>query len=381
MSTRSDDIRQILPGLAALCVALALALDLITLKLVGFDFAAYILGARRLVAGEPLYQTALVALGPFGQYVYAPFVVLPFVPLAMLPFDVARLSFLLLLAGLAALVTWHLASQLPRATRYWGAAAIVLFFPLIWEVTLENLTLVTLTSTLLAWRWRRSAPRSGAAFAVALGLKLLPLSLIPYFLASGRVRVLLWSALGLIAITFFTWPIVGAEWPAFIAFLAYIAQAPAGTGSNIVPALFSAPPLRVVLPALALLIAVLCGFVSRASDGDEDHSFRVALAAVPLVASTLWYPYLIFALPLLVASGPRPPTSLLRVPFAVARPCAWVLMQWETLRDPGREFLMPMVGLLLLLMVGLLELYWCERTQRPLGAQEARARIASARVA
>lgn len=339
----------------------ALALDLVTLKLVGFDLAAYILAARRVLFGEPLYQTGLTALGPFGQYVYPPFVVVPFLPIAMVPFDVVRGVGLLLLSVLAAVLMWDLVSALPRSSRYWGAAAMVLFFPLIWEITLENLTLVTLGLCVLAWRIRGRARWSGTALAVGLGLKLLPLSLIAYFAAARRWRVLTWSAVACAAIVVATWPFVGGEWSAFRDLIALLANAAPGTGSNVIPVIFAAPALRLVLPALAVAIALVCGVISLARDGREEESFRIALAAVPLVASTLWYPYLVLALPLLIFHGPRPPTQPLRLVFSVARPLSWTLMQWEGLSDPGREFVLPLVGLLLLLAVGLLETRWIER--------------------
>lgn len=357
----THDVHIALPGLVAFCVSIALTIDLVTLKLVGFDLAAYILAARRLLSGEPLYQSGLSALGPFGQYLYPPFVVVPFLPAAMVPFDIARGAGLLLLSAVAGLLLWYWVAPLPRASRYWGAAATTLFFPLIWEVTLENLTLISLALCVLAWRVRDRSAWSGGLLGVAIGLKLLPLLLIPFFLAARRWRVLAWSIVVLALIIAATWPIVGHEWAAYASLLTYIVNAPPGTGSNIVPILFASPALRLLLPTLAFAVAVMCGAVAARRDGREEAAFRVALAAVPLVASTLWYPYLVFALPLLVSSGARPSTFPLRVVLGAARPVSWVLMQWEALSDPGREFVLPFVGLLFLVAVGLLELTWGAR--------------------
>lgn len=354
-----DDLRTILPGLAALGIAIALALDQMTLRVIGYDLAAYILGARRLITGEPLYPGDQIVLGPFGQFVYPPPVAAAFVPFAALPFDVARAILLAALVGLAGGVTWILVRPLRLAVRYWAAAATVAFFPLIYEVTLENLTLVTLAMCLMAWHLRARPGRAGAAFAFAVGVKLLPLSLIAFLLSAGRSRVLAWSAVVLVILAAGSWPFVGAHWPAYLALLGRLAAAPSGASSNIVPAPFSTTSLRIALPTLALAVAILVGGIARARDGREDHAFRVALAAAPLVATTVWYPYLVFALPLLMASAPRA-ADIGRIPLAWARPVSWLLIELQRngSGDPeGRELILPLIGLLLLLAVGLIELW------------------------
>jgi glycosyl transferase family 87 len=351
------DLRTALPGLAALGIAIALAIEQMTLRLVGYDLAAYILGSRRLISGEHLYQRDVVGLGPFGQFVYPPPVALAFIPFAVLPFDLARGVVLALLVSVAAVLTWSLVRTLPPRTRYWGAAAIVAFFPLIYEVTLENVTLVTLALCVLAWHLRRRAARAGALFALALGLKLLPVSLLAYLAVARRGRVIVWSGLVLLGIAVASWPFVGAEWSDFLSLLARLARASSASPSNIAPAVFSVAPFSVLLPGLSLGVAMMCGAVSLARDDREDHAFRVALAAVPLVAATLWYPYLVFALPLLVTSAPPAPARALRIPFAAARPASWILIEIQRALDPKGDLVVPLIGLLLLLAVGLLELW------------------------
>lgn len=364
------DLRLLLPAIATLGASITLSIDLLTYKGVGYDLAAYILAARRLLAGEPLYPTEIVVLGPAGQFVYPPPVALLFAPLGLLPFDPVRAGALVILTALGALLTVELVRHLPRRSRYWAAAGMVVFFPLVWEVGLENLTLVTVVLCLGAWKLRRLPGLSGACFAIALGLKLLPLVLIAYLALARRWGILLWSLGATALVVVLTWPVVAAEWAAFLSLLTRIGGGPPGSGSNIVPVIFSAPALRPVLPALAVAIAAICGLVSRGRGDREEHAFRVALAASPLLAATLWYPYLIFALPLLITTGPTPPRSILRLPFALARPAAWLLMQAQVVKDPGRDFILPLVGLLLLLVVGLLELAWM-RSPRPRAAASA----------
>lgn len=343
---------------------IAVDVDLLTSKLVGFDLAAYILGARRLLGGAPLYQSDVVGLGPFGQYVYPPPVAGLFVPLALLPFDAARLVGLFALVGMAGVLTWALVRRLPLSTRYWAAAAIVLFFPLVWEVSLENLTLATLLLCLLAWRLRRSDRRAGLALAAALGLKLLPIALVAFLLAAGRRRMVGWALLALGAVTAASLPFLGEAWVDYLAVLGRLASAPPGVGSNIVPLVFATPALRPLLPALALLVALACGLAVRREPSVDECAFRVALAVVPLFASTLWYPYLVFALPLLVSIPPSDAPPALSRSLLASRALAWLVMQAQLIREPGRDFLLPLAGLLFLVGVGLVELLAAVRSTR-----------------
>lgn len=343
-------------GLVALAVAIALAIDLETSKGVGFDLAAYLLGAQRLMAGEPLYAGVPFVLGPFGQFLYPPPVALLFVPLAVVPFNLARLVWLLVLAALAVAVIWSFVRTMRAPARYWAAAAAVLFFPLLWEVTLGNLTLVTLALCLLAWHLRSRTFPAGLALAAALGLKLLPVALLVHLLAAGRWRIVAWSGAGLALAFLLTLPFLSEEWQAYAGVLAAIASGPPGEGSNIVPAVFAEGPLRLVLPTVALLLAAAAGYAARRAPDLADHAFRLALAGVPLFASTLFYPYLVFALPLLLTTAPPPPEARLRPFFVAARPLAWLLMQTQLWRDAGRDFVVPFFGLLVLIALGALEL-------------------------
>jgi hypothetical protein len=68
----------VLAGLAGLGIFLAK-------QPYGFDLWAYVLAARHLLAGEPLYAAEpQMPAGPFGEYHYAPIVAVPFALLAPL---------------------------------------------------------------------------------------------------------------------------------------------------------------------------------------------------------------------------------------------------------------------------------------------------------
>src|SRR5688500_5476034 len=92
----------------------------------GFDLWAYVLAARHLLAGEPLYSAEpQMPAGPFGEYHYAPIVVVPFALLAPLPFWLATAAWTGLNTGIAAAIGVHLIRPLPHDARPWAAAAFV----------------------------------------------------------------------------------------------------------------------------------------------------------------------------------------------------------------------------------------------------------------
>lgn len=355
-------------GLLAFALAITFALESITSYPIGYDLAAYLLAARRLIAGAGLYEVAdhgAVALGPFGQFFYPPLVAAAFAPLALLPPALSFTGWFLFLAVVAAAVAWSVVRTLPYALQPWAAAAFAFFFPLGWEVRLGNLTLLSLALCLLAWKHRARPALSGAILAGAIGLKLLPLAIIVFYLAAGRGRTVLWSVAFAAAAVAVSWPWLGAAWVDFAALLLTLARGDPATGSNIVPAIFAEPPARLALPALAIVSALAAGRLARTVPALETYALYLALATAPLVSATVFYPYLVFALPLLVGAGPylnrwagrlllaaarRP---VLRLLEASGRPFAWLLMQAQLLREPGRDFTLPLLGLLLLVVIGL----------------------------
>lgn len=357
-------------GLVALALAVAFALESITSYPLGYDLAAYLSAARRLLAGEALYPVpsrGAAELGPFGQFFYPPLVAAAFVPLALLPNEVSFVGWTVFLIAVAAAVCVALVRPLRPELRPWAAAAFAFFFPLGWELRLGNLTLLTLAFCLLAWRWRARAKLAGAAFAVALMLKLLPLVLVAFLIAAGRVRLVVWSGVFLACAVGASWPWLGPAWLDYLELLQTLARSAPGKGSNIVPLAFVDSPARYALPALALATAIAGGRFARARQELETYALYVALAVAPLLSSTVFYTYLTFSLPLLVGAGVAAAAAWppLRALETIARPSAWVLMQAQLLRQPGRDFTLPLLGLLLLLLVGLAPLLRDRVSSRP----------------
>src|SRR5438105_6803608 len=66
---------------------------------------------------------------------------------------------------------------------------------LVLEVTLGNVNLLSLGLALAAWRFRDRALPAGLLLAAAVGLKFLPLTLLLFYVASGRWRPVLTGGL------------------------------------------------------------------------------------------------------------------------------------------------------------------------------------------
>ncbi|MDP9252186.1 MAG: DUF2029 domain-containing protein [Chloroflexota bacterium] len=331
----------------------------------GFDLWAYVLAAQHLLAGQPLYPPEpQVPAGPFGEYHYAPIVAVPFALLAPLPFWLATAIFIGLNTGVAAAIGVYLIRPLRRDARPWAAAAFVLFLPTILEISLGNLNLITLGLCLIAWSRRDRPAVAGTILAVAIGLKLLPFSLALFYLASGRGRVVAWTiAVGLAGLVV-TAVMFTRDFPAFVALLIALKDSTqtvdliASTPPAEVAAILTSPIGRWLLPAAALGTAILGGLAARRDQRDETHLHHLALAFAPYLAlfGLLWFPYLIFALPLMASTlqrallMPRAPT---RSALVAALALSWLLVLIVGERDDLVPIAAHLLGLVVLLIVSL----------------------------
>jgi len=220
-----------------------------------------------------------------------------------------------------------------------------------------NLNLVTLGLCLAAWRLRDRAPIAGFLLAAALGLKLLPLALVVFLLAAGRWRVVAWTAAFGLAAVALSWPWLGAAWSDYLRVLAAIGSGMPAPGSNVVPEALAGAPLRYLLPVLSLMVAALAGILARVR-GQEGRAFTTALAAAPLLATSVWFPYLVMALPGILGTdgGPRhgEETGADRHD-ADGHAGGWRAASWLAIQAQlaGAARLLPLLGVLLLVAGGL----------------------------
>ena len=329
----------------------------------GYDLWAYVLAARHLLAGEPLYAAQPeVPFGPFGEYHYAPPAAVPFMLLAPVPFWLATVIWIGINLGMAVAIGWYLIRPLPRDARPWAAAAFVLFLPTILEIALGNLNLLTLALCLVAWELRGRSAAAGTVLAVAIGLKLLPLTLVLFYLASGRGRVAAWTlavgAVGLIV----TALLFARDFPAFVSLLVALkdshqtADLIASSPPAEIAAMLGSPIGRWLLPITALATATLGGRAARDDEPGETHLHHLALAFAPYLAlfGLLWFPYLVFALPLMASTLhralllPRPQT---RGPLVASLALSWLLLQIVGERNDLVPIAAHLLGLVVLLAV------------------------------
>lgn len=324
----------VLALLAAIQIARALPL--------GYDFEAYWLAGQHVRFGVPLYPAPGDALGQQGQFKYLPIVAVPFIPLAVLPLDLATLLWLGLEITCAVAVGIALLRELPVQIRPWAAAAYVLFLPLVLELTLGNLDLISVAFALLAWHWRERPVRAAIPLALAVGLKLLPAALLFFYLASGRWRVVVYAAAAGLAALAVTAPWLGGYLVEYVRLFphlsdtTWIREVIAREEPRFLADLLWSPLYQRVL-SLATLAAVIALGVRARARRDETLLHHTALAIAPYLApfAFVWTTFLVASLPLFAVTAARVvaqegATRSWRLGMIAV---AWLLLQTVQLHD------------------------------------------------
>jgi hypothetical protein len=331
----------VLAVLAAIQVGMALPL--------GYDSRAYWLAARHMLDGTPIYPAQNATLGASGEFHYLPIVAAPFIAFLPLPVEVYEKVFLVIEIAIAAAVGVALIRPLPNAARPWAAAAYAFFTPMILEVTLGNLDLLSLALALLAWHWRERAGRGAVALGAAVGIKFLPAILLPFYLAAGRRAIVVRAlVIGLVVLAV-SLPLL---WVPTLDFIDLVPRYADTAWVRIIvareePALLAdimwSDVFPIVLGLAAVAFAVVCGRMAKKDPERETDWHHLALAASPYLApfGFVWTTFLITSLPLLAVSFGRALRlrGALRVASLAGLLLCWVAMQVVRLHD-----LMPLVA-------------------------------------
>jgi arabinofuranan 3-O-arabinosyltransferase len=352
--TRPRAVRAL--GSAVFVLAVLAAIQIARVLPLGYDFAAYWSAARHLSEGSAIYPGATDLLGQSGQFKYLPIVAVPFLLLAPLPLEVASLLWLAFEIAVAIGVGVALVRALAPDARPWGAAAYALFLPLVLEVTLGNLDLVSVALVLLAWHLRSRPARAAVPLALGVGLKLLPAAMLLFYLAAGRWRAVAYALLAGVAALVVTLPWLGgplADYAALFPRLgdtSWVRLVVARDEPAVLADVLWSSAFNRLLTLATIAGVILLGRRSRGSP-DETQLHHAALAIAPYLApfAFVWTTFLVMSLPLLFSTLARALAlrGVARTVRLAALAACWLLMQLVQLHDlvPVVAHLVGVVGL------------------------------------
>src|SRR6266566_1985035 len=353
-------------GVAVALLALGAAVVVASALPAGYDFRAYWLAGQHLLNGAPLYPGPNTILGLPDEFRYLPIVAILFIPFALLPYSVALAIWTVLQVATAAAVGIALIRQLPPLWRPWAAAGYVFFLGLVLEVTLGNVNLLSLGLALAAWRFRDRALPAGLLLAAAVGLKFLPLTLLLFYVASGRWRPVVTGGLigtAALAVGALLMPDRTAEYIRFAPRLleqnwvyAHIAR----PGPPELAAFFWSEWFPLALAGAAALVAGLAGAAARRDSARANtwHALTLATAGYLAPFGYFWTTFLILSLPLAADTLRRASTTPRPVERAVV--VGAVVLSWVLMEPQQTGTLVPIlwhfVGVMLLCAVAVLTL-------------------------
>jgi len=270
----------------------------------GWAFREAFLGAADAVLrGESPYPALDdPALERGTAYVYPPAMALLTTPFTVLGHDVAVVLFALLLV---ASVPATLAVLGVRDWRCYGVA--LLWPPVLSAVHVENISLLIGLAAALVWRFRDRPVVAGSILGISGAVKplLWPLGL--WFLATRRLRALLWSVGTGIAVVLGSWAVIGfagiVEYQELLRRLSDLMDEWGYSVYALALDLHAGDAAAHVLWA-ALAVAVLAAAIVVARRRDERSGFVLAVAATIAASPIVWLHY--FALLLVVVAVAQP---------------------------------------------------------------------------
>ena len=283
----------------------------------GIDFNAYYLAAERYSSGDPIYTAELLS-GPIhaqgvDRYKYPPPFAQVLRPLAVLAPGEAALVWLIIQA-LAVLAALWLGTGIGGARAsperaLWCGVAAVFFLPVfdtLWKGNISGI--LALSSVMVAL----GGAAAGIGAAAGALLKSVPGTLVfPALAMDSRARVTVLVTLGIgAAVSFVLAPAAWLDYPTVVRNLL---SGTADFASNLAPATVAAglglPDLAIDLiriAMLALVIASVIGSVLLArTRGGLPAAALLAVIAMLLLPSSLWYHYLVILLPFAAIAWPR----------------------------------------------------------------------------
>lgn len=263
----------------------------------GYDLAAYLAAAGRILAGGTPYQPETLGgpftPGPSGLYLYAPPLALVLTPLTRLPSETATVAWLLLrVAALTAACT-----ILPVRPWIRGATLLVgaISFPILFDLNLGNVSILVVALLACGWRW---LDRPAGSIALAVAILVRPtLAVVPAWQAlRRRWRPIAWTVGALIVVGLVTLPFVGPR--AYLDYLTVLRNVSdvLGAQRNVdLGSVVAGLGLPQPWPTLAYLLGAGIGvaIIVVASRRDASAGYVATVGASLLLAPLLWAHYLV----------------------------------------------------------------------------------------
>jgi hypothetical protein len=296
----------------------------------GIDFADYRTASLRLLHGSTPYAQDILA-GPVpaqgvDRYRYPPPFAQLLTPLALLPFTIGAVAWLVVQAELIVASVWIAASAAGARASWervvWTGVATMYFYPVfdtLWKGNVSGVLAVSVAALVALSRAVDHAPNSGRAplFAgllagSAAALKLTPLSVFPALIRTGG-RVAIGAIAGLVGIVLVSALIAPKAWLDYARVLPNLLSGSADYETNLAPAavvanLGAAPDAAVLARMITLVVAVvLLGLSVWQARRPEGLPAAVGCAVVAslLIPAALWYHYVVVVVPLAVFAWVR----------------------------------------------------------------------------
>jgi hypothetical protein len=264
----------------------------------GYDFEAYRRAAERVLAGEPLYDTGAAVAGPYGLFLYPPPFAVAMIPFALLPLEVARWAWIVMisLAFLAGTAILPLRPGIRWAIIGLGAVCL----PLLYAIKLGQVSPLLYLFFAIAWRWIHAPVATGPSVAAGFLIKLQPGILFGWLLFRREGRALL-VGLAIVAVAALgSTLIVGVgAWRDYVDLLLRVSS-PITTPRNMT---FGAVAYRAgldmqaasVVQAVSVVLTMLFTLLAWIRGGPAV-GLLVGVVASQLVSPVLWDHYALFVL-------------------------------------------------------------------------------------
>ncbi|HEY7522139.1 MAG TPA: glycosyltransferase family 87 protein [Candidatus Limnocylindrales bacterium] len=299
--SRSGLVAALVPAAALVTFVLVIGATLVagaSAGTLGYDYLAYDAAARRLIAGQALYDTSFQASGSFGLFYYPPPFILLVLPFTALPAGAATW------AWIAALVACFAAgvALLPvsNRVRWLIVLAAAIQWPFAYALKLGQVGPLLFLCFAIGWRWLDRAGPLGLGIAVGALVKVQPALLVVWAALTGRWRatavVVAIGAAAALVTTLLTGP---EAWFDFADLVRRVSD-PITTPRNLTPGAIAFQlgidrGLAAAIQVGATVIVVALVIVS-ARRSPAAASFLVAVIASQLVSPILWDHYVMLIL-------------------------------------------------------------------------------------